>query len=61
VRSPETFLLPDEPIIMLTGHGDRPRVVEGCGWAVNKFPVKPVSSRALLARLVSISSSRAAW
>ncbi len=28
VRSPETFALPDVPIIMLTGYGERSRVVE---------------------------------
>src|SRR5262245_55560757 len=28
VRSPDTFPLPDVPIIMLTGHGQRWRVIE---------------------------------
>ena len=28
VRSPATFPIPDVPIVMLTGHGDRWRVIE---------------------------------
>jgi CheY-like chemotaxis protein len=54
VRSPETFLLPDVPIIMLTGYGERSRVVEAVTLGVNDFLLKPVSTKALLARLVSL-------
>jgi two-component system, chemotaxis family, chemotaxis protein CheY len=54
VRSPETFPRADVPIIMLTGHGERSRVVEAVNLGVNEFLLKPVSSKALLARLVSV-------
>jgi two-component system chemotaxis response regulator CheY len=54
VRAPGTFAFPDVPIIMLTGHGERSRVIEAVRLGVNEFLLKPVSSTALLARLVSI-------
>jgi two-component system chemotaxis response regulator CheY len=56
VRSPETFARPDVPIIMLTGHGERERVVEAVNLGVNDFLLKPVSTKALLSRLVSLVS-----
>lgn len=54
VRSPGIFPLPDVPVIMLTAYGERSRVVEAVRLGVNEFLLKPVSSKALLARLVSI-------
>jgi two-component system chemotaxis response regulator CheY len=54
VRAPGRFPYPDVPIIMLTAHGERSRVVEAVRLGVNEFLLKPVSSTALLARLVSI-------
>jgi CheY-like chemotaxis protein len=54
VRSPETFPYPDVPIIMLTGHGERSRVIEAIKVGVNEFLLKPVSSKALQDRLVSV-------
>jgi two-component system, chemotaxis family, chemotaxis protein CheY len=54
VRSPDDFPQPDVPIIMLTGHGERSRVVEAVNVGVNEFLLKPVSMNALLARLVSV-------
>ncbi|MGA3309572.1 MAG: response regulator [Xanthobacteraceae bacterium] len=54
VRSPDDFPLPDVPVIMLTCHGERSRVVEAVKLGVNEFLLKPVSTSALLARLVSI-------
>ena len=54
VRSPDTFPLPHVPIIMLTGHGERSRVVAAVSLGVNDFLVKPVSTQALLGRLVSL-------
>ena len=54
VRSPETFPFPDVPIIMLTGHGERRRVIEAVQIGVNEFLLKPVSSKALQDRLVSV-------
>ena len=54
VRSPLTFPLPDVPIIMLTGHGERSRVMEALQVGVNEFLLKPVSSKALQDRLVAV-------
>ena len=54
VRSPETFPHPDVPIIMLTAHGERSRVLEAMRCGVNKYLLKPVSSQALQARIVSV-------
>jgi CheY-like chemotaxis protein len=54
VRSPETFPQPDVPIIMLTGHGERARVIEAVCVGVNEFLLKPVSTNALRDRLVAV-------
>jgi len=54
VRSPDSFPLRHVPIIMLTGHGERSRVVAAVSLGVNDFLVKPVSTKALLERLVSL-------
>ena len=54
VRSPDTFPLPDVPIIMLTGHGERSRVIEAVKIGVNEFLLKPVSSKSLQDRLISV-------
>jgi CheY-like chemotaxis protein len=54
VRSPNSFPYPNVPIIMLTGHGERSRVLEAVRFGVHEFLLKPVSSAALLARLVSV-------
>ena len=54
VRSPATFPYPDVPIIMLTGHGERSRVVEAISIGVNEFLLKPVSSKALQDRMISV-------
>ena len=54
VRSPGKFPLPGIPIIMLTGYSERSRVVEAARLGVNEYLLKPVSSTALLARIVSI-------
>ena len=56
VRAPGIFPRPDVPIIMLTGHSERSRVVEALRLGVNEYLLKPVSSVALLARIVSILS-----
>jgi len=56
VRSPGYFPLPNVPIIMLTAHAERSRVVEAVSLGVNEFLLKPVSSKAMLARIVSILS-----
>ena len=54
VRSPGVFPMPDIPIIMLSGHGERWRIVEAVRLGVNEFLCKPVSAKALLDRLISI-------
>jgi two-component system chemotaxis response regulator CheY len=54
VRSPETFPYPDVPIIMLTGHGERSRVIEAVQIGINEFLLKPVSSKALRDRLMAV-------
>jgi CheY-like chemotaxis protein len=54
VRSPGSFPYPDVPVIMLTGYGERSHVVEAVRVGVNEFLLKPVSSAALRARLVSL-------
>ena len=56
VRAPDSFPLPDVPVIMLTGHSERSCVVEAMRAGVNEYLLKPVSSTALLARIVSIVS-----
>ncbi len=55
VRSPGVFPMPDIPIIMLTGHCERWRVVEAVRLGVNEYLTKPVSAKALYDRLVSIT------
>jgi two-component system chemotaxis response regulator CheY len=54
VRSPDRFPYPNVPIIMLTGHGERQRVVEAISVGVNEFLLKPVSVKALRERLVAV-------
>ncbi len=54
VRSPGGFPMPDVPIIMLTAYSERSKVVAAVNLGVNEFLLKPVSSQALLARLISI-------
>ena len=54
VRSPGVFPFADIPIIMLSAHGERSRVVEAVRIGVNEYLCKPVSAQALLDRLTSI-------
>jgi CheY-like chemotaxis protein len=56
VRSPGVFPIPDIPIIMLTGHCERWRVVEAVRLGVNEYLTKPVSAKALHDRLLSITA-----
>ena len=55
VRSPGVFPMPDVPIIMLTAHGERWRVVEAVKLGVNEYLTKPVSAKSLYDRLVAIA------
>jgi YesN/AraC family two-component response regulator len=54
VRSPGEFPVPNVPIVMLTGHSERWRVVEAVRLGVHEYLLKPVSSKTLLDRMVSI-------
>jgi two-component system, chemotaxis family, chemotaxis protein CheY len=54
VRSPGVFPIPDIPIIMLSAHGERWRVLEAMRLGVNEFLRTPVSAKALYERLVAI-------
>jgi two-component system, chemotaxis family, chemotaxis protein CheY len=54
VRSPGVFPTPNVPIIMLTSHGERWRVIEASRIGINEYLVKPISAKALYDRLVSI-------
>src|SRR6202162_1602912 len=54
VRSPGNFPYPNVPIILLTGHGERSRVVEAVKIGVNEFLLKPVSVKALQDRMVAV-------
>jgi len=56
VRSPGVFPTPDVPIIMLTGHCERWRVVEAIRLGVNEYLTKPVSAKSLYDRLISITA-----
>ncbi len=54
VRSPATFPIPDVPIILLTGHGDRWRVIEAARLGVHEYLLKPVSTKALMDHIVAV-------
>jgi len=54
VRSPEHFPVPDVPIILLTGHADRWRVIEAARYGVHEYLLKPVSTKALLDRIAAV-------
>jgi two-component system, chemotaxis family, chemotaxis protein CheY len=56
VRSPGTFPVADVPIIMLSGHGDRWRVIEAARIGAHEYLLKPVSIQALQDRIVAIIS-----
>jgi CheY-like chemotaxis protein len=57
LRSPETFPYPDIPVIMLTAHAEKSRVMEAVRLGIHEYLLKPVSSQALLTRIVSILTS----
>ncbi|MDV6332998.1 response regulator [Asticcacaulis sp. 201] len=42
------------PIIMITGHSERSRVIQARDSGVNEFVVKPLTARALLGRMDSV-------
>jgi YesN/AraC family two-component response regulator len=53
VRTPGGFPQPNVPMIMLTGHSERWRVLEALRLGVNEYLLKPVSSKMLLDRMVA--------
>jgi CheY-like chemotaxis protein len=57
VRSPGVFPTPDLPIIVVSAHGERWRVVEGMRLGVNEYLVKPLSAQALRDRLLTIMAN----
>jgi two-component system chemotaxis response regulator CheY len=57
VRSPESFPFPDIPVIMLTGHGEKSRVMEAVRLGIHEYLLKPVSGQALLTRIAAILTS----
>src|SRR5262245_51074952 len=54
VRSPDTFPLPNVPIIVLTGHGERSCVVDAMQLGANEYLLKPVSTKALFDRVAAV-------
>jgi two-component system, chemotaxis family, chemotaxis protein CheY len=51
LRSASDSINPYLPVIMITGHSERSRVVEARDAGVNEFVVKPLTARALLSRI----------
>jgi DNA-binding response OmpR family regulator len=54
VRSPGVFPTPEIPIIVLSAHGERWRVVEAARIGINEYLIKPVSAKSLFDRLTAI-------
>ena len=54
LRAPDTFPHPGVPVIMLTAHSEYSKVKEAIAVGVNEFLLKPVSSKALLARMITV-------
>jgi two-component system chemotaxis response regulator CheY len=54
LRSPDTFPYPSVPVIMVTGHGEYSKVKEAISVGVNEFLLKPISSKALLDRMMAV-------
>ncbi len=53
LRHPETSSNPDVPIVMVSGHAEKKRVVDARNVGVSAFLVKPISTRALYDRVVT--------
>lgn len=54
IRQPDTSANPYVPIIMVTGHAEKRRVIEARDAGVTEFLVKPISAKALYQRIVSV-------
>ncbi len=48
--SPDRFM----PVIMITAHSERPRIIEARDAGVNEFVMKPVSAKTLFSRLNAV-------
>jgi len=57
VRSPGVFPTPDLPIIVLSAHAERRRVVEAMRLGVNEYLIKPISVQTLQARLAAVTAN----
>lgn len=54
IRRPDSSINPFVPIIMLTGHAEKKRVIQARDAGVHEFLCKPISARALYLRLYSV-------
>jgi len=54
VRNAPDSANPYMPIIMMTGHAERSRVMEARDAGVNEFVVKPITARSLLSRIQAV-------
>jgi two-component system, chemotaxis family, chemotaxis protein CheY len=54
IRQAETSPNPFAPIIMVSGHAERRRIMESRDAGANEFLVKPISAKALYQRIVSV-------
>jgi DNA-binding response OmpR family regulator len=57
IRQPDSNASPFTPIIMLTGHSERKRVMEARDAGVTEFMVKPISANGLHRRILSVIAS----
>jgi CheY-like chemotaxis protein len=54
IRQPTTSVNPFAPIIMVTGHSEKRRVMMARDAGVNEFLAKPISSKALYDRVLTV-------
>jgi two-component system, chemotaxis family, chemotaxis protein CheY len=57
IRQPTTSVNPFAPIIMVTGHSEKRRVMMARDAGVNEFLAKPISSKALYDRILTVVAS----
>jgi CheY-like chemotaxis protein len=57
IRQPGANANPYAPIIMLTGHSERKRVMEARDAGVTEFMAKPISAKALYQRILTVIAS----
>ena len=53
LRDPKTSPRPTLPIVMMTGHAAKARVLEARAAGVNEFLVKPITAQGVLDRLIA--------